>query len=112
MRLYAGSSDMEATRPVSVAAPSPPTPRAPKNAPVPPVTVTFACKKLEGTPGGREAHTQPVAMMFPTCLPSACLTSNTQSKKNEAPLSAIASPGDTDVPRDKRVPRTVHVPLA
>src|SRR5215831_16864440 len=84
MRRYAGSSAMEATRPVSVAPPSPPTPRAPKNAPVPPVMVTFACKKLEGAPGGFGAPPQPVAMMVPTCVPSACLTSKIQSKKNEA----------------------------
>src|SRR5262249_7198036 len=66
--------------------------------PVPPVTVTFACKKLEGAPGGLEAPPQPVAMMVPTCVPSTCLMSKTQSKKNEAPLSAIASPGDKVVP--------------
>src|SRR6266852_1941165 len=90
VRRLAGSSAIDA----SLAAPPVPLtwPRAPRNAPVPPIIDQFA-RSVEGVPGGGEPPANPKLMIVPTAVPSLCKISKISSRTAVLVISAIAPPG-------------------
>src|ERR1041385_15848 len=110
-----GSSVMDAVR--SEVAPgkrtllTPPWPRAPKNAPVPPTIARL--RPPTGGPGGMgDPLFSPIVIIVPTGVPSLCRNSNVSSRLEGQVVSAIAfKPGVGVLLIQTAVPRTAQVPL-
>ena len=67
-------------------------PRAPRNAPVPPVTTILDTVTFEGDPGGEAPPINPLAMIVPIGVPSLFKISKLISSAAFRTLSAIAWP--------------------
>ena len=88
-RRLAGSSVTEASRGVHEPVPAA-CPRAPRNAPVPPVTIRLERTNDGGAPGGGAPLKSPWMKMVPTATPPSVKISNEQSSIMAREVSAIA----------------------
>ena len=82
MRRLAGSSVIEAARGL-LPAPEPAWPRAPRNAPVPPMIAQLLPCNTDGAPGGALPPASPVAAMLPIGVPSLFRISKKRSRNSK-----------------------------